>query len=350
MSLLNLETLIETAGRASAWNKPVLITHAKPDGDALGSLMALRAMLAQNGANPMALLYDTLPTRYSYFSRYAPMSILGQDTSTDQLAHCDGVILLDTCTYNQITPIAEWLRNTNKPKLVVDHHVTREALADHYLIDESAAATCQILYEWAIAADWSLSLEAIESLYIGMAMDTGWFRHSNTTERVMSIGADLLARGAKPYALHEALFQQETQARIKMLGVALHSLELFCEGRLAIMSVSAEAMSAVGATSADTEDIVNEPLRINSVVVSVLMVQQADCIKIGFRSKAPRPVGTSSTVKPSTSLGDLDIDVSLAAQTFDGGGHRRASGARLQGNLSDARDKMLSLFQELLTS
>ncbi len=319
--------------RMATWQRPLLLSHIKPDGDALGSLAAMRSMLQSMNCDPRAVLFDPMTTRYALFLRYPPIPVWNAKTGDALLADRDSVIILDACTYQQLEPLAEWLRTTKLPRLAVDHHVTRDDLAGEYLIDESAAATCLILFEWALATD-RLSIlphDAREALFVGIATDTGWFRHSNTDERALRAAGELVAAGVRPHELHQQLFLQETPARVRLLGVALQTMQLFAEGRLSVMRLSSPDFQAAGASSADTEDIVNEPLRIGDVVVSVLLVEQGDgSVRVNFRSKPP------------LTRGDRDLDVAAIAASFSGGGHARAAGARLPGPFSAACEKIIA--------
>jgi phosphoesterase RecJ-like protein len=339
MSGLDRGLLADAAERITAWKHPLLLSHMKPDGDALGSLIAMRAILQSHGADPLAVLFDPIPVRYAVFRRYGALPVLGRDVHEPDLADADGVILLDTCSYSQIEPVADWLRAASLPVLAVDHHVTRDELADIYVIDERSAATCLILFEWARAVEWPIDEFARDAMFIGLAMDTGWFRFSNTDTRALSAAADLVARGAHPHELASDLFQRESPGRIRLLGAALASLELLAGGRLAVQSLTARDFADAGAASTDTEDIVNEPMRIESVVVSVLLAERENgLIGVSFRSKPPREERT------------LDLDVSAVAKAFGGGGHRRASAARVSGPLDEVRRSIVHHLETALTS
>ncbi|MGB2987567.1 MAG: DHH family phosphoesterase [Phycisphaerae bacterium] len=418
MSVLDTKVFADAAGWIASWKRPLLISHTQPDGDALGSLIAMRSMLRSRGVEAMALLFDAAPGRYAIFHRYGAIPVWGADIHEADLADVDGVIVLDTCAYTQLRPIADWLRSATMPKLAVDHHVTRDELADHYLIDESAAAACLILYDWARALDRPMSAEMCEALLIGMATDTGWFRYSNTDDRVLTAAADLVARGANPHELYQQLYQHESPARVRLLGAALGTMELLFEDRLAVMTLSQDAIIKAGATTADTEDIVNEPLRIGPVVVSILLVEAGDdIIRASFRSKPPTGSPTESPTEPRASaradtpveqrhqglpgrhskkrnaptradartagspipaqqeseelrtatvrerlrlisegvthpLGSkgwgTDVDVAKVAQSFGGGGHTRAAGARIHGTLLGVRQKIVDHLERVL--
>ena len=359
MSALDARSFTEAAARIASWRRPLLISHDKPDGDALGSLAAMRSLLRSRGVEAVALLFDVVPERYAVFHRREPMRILGLDIQTTDLTDIDSVLVLDTCTYGQVDPIADWLRGSGLPKLAIDHHVTRDDLADYYLIDESAAATCLILYDWAKVVNWPVTAETLDALFIGMAMDTGWFRHSNTDRRVLEAAADLAGRGVDAHELHRELYQCETPGRVRLLGAALGTLELLLEDRLAVMALSADTITGAGATPADTEDIVNEPLRIGSVIVSVLLVEAAGgVIRASFRSKPPAQTRAEPRAEWNPDLSGAradapvphplrsegwgeDLDVARIAQAFGGGGHTRAAGARISGTLAEVRRNII---------
>lgn len=358
MTTLNAQSFIEAAARVASWRRPLLVTHEKPDGDALGSLVAMRALLQTKGLQPTALLFDPVPPRYELFRRFPPLAVLGRDLHMSDLDACDAVIILDTCAYTQLRPLADWLRAAPQPKLAVDHHATRDDLAVFYLIDEPAAATCLILYDCAVAVKWPIEVSTAQALFIGMAMDTGWFRHSNTDYRVLIAAADLVARGVKPHELYESLFLRESAARVRLQSAAIATMELFAADRAAVMTLARRAIADAGATVADTEDIVNEPLRIASVLVSVLLVEHDDgVVHVSFRSKPPSEPGAEATgydarlatlESPacSTQTARPDVDVAALAQTFGGGGHKRAAGARIPGTLAEVRRSVVEFLMD----
>ncbi|MCH7839995.1 MAG: DHH family phosphoesterase [Planctomycetes bacterium] len=344
MSQIQSSKFIEAAETMAAWRRPLLFSHAKPDGDALGSLIAMHRFLASPGVEPMIVLFDDVPGRYSFLERLAPCRRLGKDIQWDGLTDADAVILLDTCSYSQLEPVADWLRSTSLTKLVVDHHATGDDLADVLLTDASAASTSLILFEWARSVGWSLDTGTAVALYVGLATDTGWFRHSNTDARALEAAADLTRQGARAYELFDALYQQESVARFRLRAEACKRLELRLGERLAVITIPMSAFDETGAVRADTEDLVNEPLRLASVVVSIMLVEDAGgIIRVGFRSRAPSdPQATACAKIP-------DVDVAAIAQSFGGGGHRRAAGARVTGTLEQVKEKIIARIEPTLT-
>lgn len=340
MNQLDDRAYAQAAHLLSIWRRPVLITHAKPDGDAIGSLLAMRDLLKDRGIHATPLLFEPLPARYAFLADATDFVVGDANCASAVLAAADSAIIVDTCSYSQLEPVANWLKETTVPKVVIDHHSTRDPLTQNLLVDESAAATCLIIYELAQTCGWPIDQSIASSLFVGLSTDTGWFRHSNTDPRALHAAADLLSSGVKAYELFEALYQQDSAGRIRLLAEALQTMELHCDDRATVMTLSRESFARAKATPADTEDIVNEPLRVASVVVSVLLVEQDDGqIRINFRSKAPDRLGVRA-----------NIDVAAMAKEFGGGGHRHAAGARSKESLSLVREKVLSRLDAALIS
>lgn len=325
-------TLRRVASWLTQWRRPLLVSHHKPDGDALGSLLALRRLLTHDGTNPTAVIFEPLPPRLRSLERFGPLSVIQPSTDIKHAFAPDAIVLVDTAAYAQLEPIADWLKSSPLPKLVIDHHVTRDVSVDEGLFDESAAATCLMLFDLAQAATWPIDPETAGALFVGLATDTGWFRHSNTDARALSAASTLTALGVNPNRMFQELYQQDSPPRLRLLGAALETLELLEEGELAVMQLDRPAFERCAASPADTEDVVNEPLRIQSVRISVLLVEHGDGpVRINFRSKPPADLN-----RPSEA-----VDVAAVAQALGGGGHPRAAGARIPGRLDEVRGKIL---------
>ncbi len=330
-------TFAQAENLLATMKRPLLISHARPDGDAFGALLAMRRRCRSAGVEPLAVQFDPTPPRYVAVHQHPPLSLWGRDAGPDDLAAVDGVVVLDTCSYGQIEPVAEWLRATRVPKIVVDHHVTRDAIADLGVFDESASATCLILHDWATAAGWGMDPELCNALYIGIATDTGWFRHSNTDARTLEAAADLVRRGVVAHELYQELYQTDSAARVRLMGALLSSMELHADDRAAVLCLTRKMRDGAGARMSDAEDMINEPLRIAEVRVSVLLAEQDDgTVRASFRSK------------PAVVPGERDYDVAALAQRFGGGGHRRASGAKLKIGMAEAYGLIVPPIIEML--
>ncbi|MFQ5490887.1 MAG: bifunctional oligoribonuclease/PAP phosphatase NrnA [Phycisphaerae bacterium] len=320
----------------AGWHRPLLLSHARADGDAIGSLCAMRQILSALGHQPTALLFEPLQARYAWLP--------GEDTpevtdgpSHSAFNHADAIMILDTCAYAQLEPVADWLRQSHLPTLVVDHHVTRDELGDHHVIDPQASATCLVLYEWARHVGWELNEPARIALYVGLATDTGWFRFSNTDQRTLAAAAELVGAGVRPAAVHEHIYQSESPARFRLIAAALAQAQLHHQDRLAVLTLTRRTFQETGAVPADTEDLVNYPLQIATVDVSVLLVEQDDGrVRVSFRSKPP-------------TTDRADVDVSALAKTFGGGGHQRAAAARLEGTIDRVKQTVIEAVGHALT-
>lgn len=313
----------------SAWRSPLLLSHTNPDGDALGCLVAMRSILRSVGSRPRPLLFEPPPPRYAWVLEQEPIEVLTEPVDA-ALAAADGILVLDTCTYSQLEPVADWLRRTPLPKVALDHHVTRDLPVDDYLIDETTSAACLIVADWARAVGWTLDEQARLAIYLGIASDTGWFRFANTDARTLETAADLARGGLSPAAPFERLYQRETPARFRLLAAALGTVELHYGDRLAVMTVTRDMLARTGADRRDTEDMINYPLQIGAVQVSVLLVERDNGeIRTSFRSKPP------SESRP-------DIDVAAIAAAFRGGGHNRAAGARVPGTIDEVKARVIT--------
>jgi phosphoesterase RecJ-like protein len=321
--------------RLESWSRTMILSHDRPDGDALGSLGAMKRFIEAAGRQATAFIYESVPTRYQFLESHCGFTRWGQDAAATADEPFDGILIVDTCSWSQLEPAASFLRKTSLPKIVVDHHATRDPLsgeADHdiYLIDETAASAACLVYEWAEAMGWPIDAETAESLFAGIATDTGWFRFSNTDPRTLAAAARLIEAGVRPDVMHSRLQASHSPGRIRLLAEALATLELHADDRVALMSLTKEMFDRAGATKADTEDLINEPMSASSVLASVLLVD-ADTgeIRVSLRSKSPEVCGR-------------DLDVAALASRFGGGGHRRAAGARVVGKLDAVREQVLT--------
>jgi phosphoesterase RecJ-like protein len=323
MSLIEPSLFRQAAELLRSWHRPLIVTHARPDGDGIGAVLAMRSLTRGLGTDPLAVLLDPMPAPYAFLDADDPVGVLGREVSEADVARVDGVLVVDTCAYAQLRPLERWLREASPPLIAVDHHVTRDLPADIHLVDTSAAAASLIVYDWARAERWPLDGAALSALFVGIATDTGWFAFGNTEARAFDAAAALTRAGVEPHDLYMRLYQAEPAPKIRLLGAALKTLELHDEQSVAVMYLTQEAFQLAQAEPGDTEGIINTPLRIDSVQVSLLFVDAGDgLIRTSFRSKT-------------------DFDVAALASSFGGGGHRSAAGARVRGTLDTVRDDVL---------
>jgi phosphoesterase RecJ-like protein len=299
----------------------LLTTHYRPDGDGLGSMLALGEALRQLGKEVHLLIAGHFPTRYQFLDPdkrvhcYAPPGNAWRNVEV--------AVVMDTGTWNQLSDVGPFLRELPAKRVVIDHHLTQDDLNALKLVDATAEATGRLSYDAITALGVPLTATMGQNLFVAIAMDTGWFRHSNTSPSTLTLASELVRAGAKPSALYGELFERNSLARMKLTGVVLDRLQLVGDNRVAYTEIRCDDYAATGASPQDSEDLVNYPRSIAGVEVGLLFMEQPrGGVKISFRSR-----GT--------------VDVARLAERFGGGGHRLASGAVIEAPLEEARKRVL---------
>ena len=314
----------------------LITTHAKPDGDACGSMAAMAQTLVALGKDVKLLLLSPMPRWYDFlFDRNVP--VLGRDVPPSQLTdggfgQFDLIIIMDTNSYSQLPEFAQYLRKNEKTVLVIDHHETSDGLGNVELLEPHAAATALIVFDFLKFAGWPITESIAEALFVAIATDTGWFRFSNTDVDVFGACAELFNAGANPPRLHHLLYQNFSPARFRLLTAMLNTLELHFDGRYAAQHLLQRDFEQTGAVYADTENLIDECRRISTVQTAALFVELKDGrIKCSLRSTGP-------------------IDVCKIAQKLGGGGHTQAAGLHLDGPMQKVKDIILGEMKDLFNS
>ena len=319
------QQVIDTLSRC----KRVLITtHVRPDGDALGSAAALTLALKSKNIDAKVLLLSHLPRKYAFVFQENDIPFYDAETAWPpdlSLDDFDAFVAVDTGTWSQLPGLEQKVLNYKKPRLVIDHHLTQEDWADIKLVDTQAAAAgeiiAQLLERWRVPIDQKLA----NALFVAIATDTGWFQFSNTRPQTMRLAATLMEAGVDTDRLYQLLYQNERKERVSLQARALNSMELLAGDRLAVMRISKKDFEESGANVPDTENLINLPLQIATVEVSLLLVEPRDFgpVRVSLRSKG-------------------HLDVAKFAQQFGGGGHARASGLKLEADFQQAHDKVVA--------
>jgi phosphoesterase RecJ-like protein len=308
----------------------LLTTHVRPDGDALGSMLALAELLSGEGKAVRMVVASSVSTRYRFLDPEGRVEYFQPPGAEWRSADC--ALVLDTGAWSQLGAFGPFLRELPAAKAVIDHHVTQDDLNAVRFVDTSAEATGRLVCEAAAALGAPLSAAAASALFVAVAMDTGWFHQSNTTAASFALGARLIEAGARPDALYERLFEHNSLPRLKLMGLVLDRLQTAYDGRVAYSEVHRADYEATGATPLETEDLVNFPRSLAGVEIGVLfMEQRGGTTKVSFRSRA-------------------GVDVARVAAGFGGGGHRQAAGVTLQAPMEEARARVLEALGAALPS
>ena len=301
----------------------VLTSHVRPDADAIGSEVALAEMLEAQGKTVRIINPSPINEHLEFLDPEKRVKSLGADVTVEEACQTDVHIVLDTSAWAQVVDVGRVLKQTNAIKVVIDHHQSNDQLADLEFKDTSSEATGRLIYDLAQAAGWSLSATAATALFCAIATDTGWFRFSSTSGRTLQVAGELIDLGARPDLSYRELYERFSVARVRLAGRLLERLELGCDGRLAWLVARRDDFSQIGATAADTEDVVNECFRIVGVECAFIAHEQRDGqVKVSFRSRG-------------------DVDVAVVAEQFGGGGHRQASGALFAGPFDEGLVRLI---------
>lgn len=300
----------------------LLTTHIRPDGDGLGSMLALADALERRGKSVRLTVASTLPPRYDFLD---PNHRIRRFVAPgDEFRDAEAAIVLDTGTWNQLGDFGTLLRGLAVPKVVIDHHLTQDDLGATRLVDATAEATGRLVFDAIAALGDPLSAPAAHCLFVALAMDTGWFRHPNTTPATFALAAELVRAGANPTEAYEQLFEGSSLARLRLTGLVLERLSVACGGRVAHTEIRRADYAATGASPQDSEDLVNYTRSVSGVEVGLFFMEQPQGgVKVSFRSRER-------------------LDVARLAEQFGGGGHKLASGAILDTSLAEARTRVLA--------
>jgi phosphoesterase RecJ-like protein len=319
------QQVIDTLSRCK---RVLLTTHIRPDGDALGSTAALAMGLKQQGIDAEILLLSHLPTKYAFI--YKDYGLVYHDAETGwpaglTLDAFDAFVSVDTGTWSQLPGLKEKVLAFKKPRLVIDHHLTQEDWADVKLVVKEASAASEIVGELLTLWEVKIDERIATALYLGLVSDTGWFQFSNTRPYTLRLAALLMEAGVNTDRLYQLLYQNERKERVTLQARALGKLELLLDGRLAVMRIGKEDFDETRANVPDTENLINLPLQIATVQVSILLTEPRDFgpVRVSLRSKG-------------------QVDVSKFAEQFGGGGHARASGLKVDGDFQAAHDKVVA--------
>ena len=308
----------------------LLASHENPDGDAIGSLLALG--LALNLLQKKTTLYNPspIPAVYRFLpsvTRVVKHLRKGDDFDTAVILDCGDIERIgDGAAIAAQVPVT----------INVDHHITNTGFGTYQLIDTQACATAEIVYRLIKALDISISRDIADSIYTGILTDTGSFRFSNTNHAAFAICEEMIACGADPYQIAQHVYGKYSLGRIKLLNLALDSIEISRNGRLSMMTVTKEMLTKTGTQPEDADGLINYARRIEAVAVAALIQEQAN--NRGSLKKNQFHVSLRS---------DGTVDVARIAASFGGGGHASASGFSIQAPLADIKDRIFMLADQL---
>jgi phosphoesterase RecJ-like protein len=320
-----LADLIETHDRF------LVTTHVRPDGDALGSEVAMAGLLRQKGKDVRVVNASHTPPRYDFLDPDRTLfEYFGSLALPHALADREVAIILDLSAWNQLGEMADYIKEFAGPRVVIDHHVSEDDMRALFLKDTSAEATGTLVMAAVAALGGRLTREVAAGLLTAIAMDTGWFRHSSTRPGTFRAAAELIESGADITAIYRNLFERNTLGRLKLIGETLSGLQTELGGRVAYATISRADLERTGAIPQDSEDLIDYTVSLRGVEVGILFIEQArGGVKVSFRSRS-------------------GLDCCRLASSLGGGGHRAAAGATVSGPMAETVTRVLQLVGQAL--
>jgi len=318
-------TMIEQLVALLADNRRFLVvSHESPDGDAIASTLALANALREQGKEVVALNHDGVPGDYQFLPGWERVV-----TCVPADSRFDVAFVLDA---GELRRAGAWIRGVCRTLVNIDHHPHSEDFGDLYWVDPAASATGVMVYRLLQAAGWPVSSEVATCIYTTILSDTGSFRYSNADPEAFRVAGEMVALGVDPWQIASGLYESQEEVRLRLLALALPTLEVASCGLFAAITVTSEMLAVTGATAEHTDRFINYPRSIRGVEVAIFLRQLGPAsFKVGFRSK-----GT--------------IDVGALSREFGGGGHHNAAGAVIDQELPVVRDLIFSRLGALLAN
>ncbi|MFA6275696.1 MAG: DHH family phosphoesterase [Pedobacter sp.] len=331
ISISKLKTVLATP------QKIVITTHHKPDGDAMGSSLGLYAYLIQKGHHVSVIT----PTDYPDFLHWLPNNsdvIIYTDApekAVELVNEAALIFCLDFNSLSRINELGDYIRNASALKLMIDHHLEPEDFDDYRHWNINACAAAQLVYDFILNElndGEFINKDVATCLYTGIMTDSGSFRFPSATSSVYRIGAELIDLGAEHWRIHQLVYDNASENRLRFLGHCLsNKLEVIREFNTAIITVTAEELKNYNIATGDTEGIVNYALSINGIKLAAFIIERTDKVKLSLRSTGDFPANE------------------ICKKYFNGGGHRNAAGGASDKNLVDTIAEFKAILPEYKT-
>lgn len=309
--------------------KIAVFSHLRPDGDCLGSQIALCIWLQKNGIEAAAFNEDPIPANLQWMLSYYEI----KNPLKANLKDFDAFMVVDGNALHRFGNRAAKIPDLQKPVYMIDHHPNPEDIFEMAISETEASSTAELVYGlFAEHNPEQIDEGVAKSLFAGIMTDTGSFQFSSVQPKTMRVAADLMERGNfTPDEIVHNIYAGKPLKQLKLLSMALDTITLHQHGQLATIHITDEMMRNTQTSKYDTEGFVQYPLTIEGVKACVMLREDADSIKLSLRSKS-------------------DVDVNKWARRFDGGGHKKAAGASHPGPIQKAIDDVIAVGAEQLNS
>jgi len=310
----------------------IVTTHVNPDGDGLGSQIALARYLRASTGRPKTvhlLNSSPVPPNYSFLDPNEEIEVFEARRHGARVEDSEVIFILDISDWERLRELGQMVQALPLRKICIDHHPATRKFADLDVIHPQASSTGEIIYHLLSGLGATLDARMAEALYTAILTDTGGFRFSNTSAGAHEVVARLIAAGASPALIYQRVYENQSRARVRLFAKALDRLNFEAGGMLAWTAISQPLLRETGAQPRDTEGFADYPRTIEGVEVSVMFLEtERGKIKVSFRSKGRYVING-------------------LANRFGGGGHPFASGALMDGPLAEAIRHVIDETKEL---
>jgi phosphoesterase RecJ-like protein len=301
----------------------VLSTHVNPDGDGLGSEVALGLWLRGLGKDVTILNDGRMPSNFDFLARHITIETFSEARAEEVFARAQVLVVVDMQNRDRLGRIAPYAARPGLKVVVLDHHVGDAAFGQVNVVEPEKAATGELLYDFMKRTPERITPPIAEALYAALVTDTGSFRHSNTDQDAHLMAAHLTAIGVETALVQSYIHQHRNMDRLRFLGHLLMDLRTSPDGRVAWFEVPQDLFGRYEMESSDTEGLVDFPRNVPGVEVVMLLTELPERkVKVSLRSSGR-------------------VDVNAVAVALGGGGHRFAAGATVPGTLPEARELLL---------
>lgn len=316
----------EVARFIDTYESFLITSHVNPDGDAIGSEVALKTYLEDRDKSVVIVNVSPTPEALRFLDPENEILVFPDTTGAGVLEQVDAIFLLDFNTWEQLGNFARQVQQSSLPRACIDHHVNPDGdFADVFATDSDASATGVLVYEMIRALGAEPSRPAADALYTAIVTDTGSFRFSNTDARTFHAVAGLCERGVDPSSVYKQVLGSKSWGAGRLMGPVLSTIRTAADGRLAWIHATADMMKTAGATYEDMDGFADLVRAVKDVELVLFFKETADGnIKVSLRSNG-------------------NVDAYRIAEHFGGGGHRMASGVRVDGPLDEAIDRVVGV-------
>ena len=330
-----MQELASLKNRLSSPQKIVITTHHKPDADALGSSLGMASYLKKKGHDVTVVSPSDYPS-FLYWMKGNDQVLNFEnpehrDKAIKKVLEADTLFCLDFSCLKRLQDLASFVTKSEAYIVNIDHHQDPKDFADFRYWSTEAAATCELVYELIVKLgdEYYIDKDIADCLYAGIMTDTGGFRHPNTTKNVHLITAELIGLGADNTRISRMIYDTNSVNRLKFLGFAItRRLVILNDLRTAYFAISKKDLKKYNSQTGDTEGLVNYALSLDGIKIAALFTEREDGIKISFRSTEEIAINK------------------FAADFFDGGGHKNASGGKSSLGLKETTEKFEKLIKE----